>query len=287
MKGKVCLITGADGGIGRETTRGLAQKGATIVMACINLDDAKPVYEEIKRESGNENIEMMQVDLASLNSIRSFVQHFTNTFKGLHVLINNAGVYCAKREETEDGFEKTIGINYLGPFLLTNLLLPTFKQTQGSRIINVSSKAYFQGKCNLQDFHFKKRYQGFKAYSASKLAIVLFTLELATRLEGTGVTVNALHPGHVATDIWNMWPGTWYQALLFKIIRRFAKSPEEAAQTSIYLASSDEVSGITGKYFDNKEVKETSPQGRDLKLRNDLWELSEKLTGLAQRDCSG
>ncbi len=284
MKGKICLITGADGGIGRATTRGLAQKGATIVMACINLDDAKPVCEEIKRESGNENIEMMQVDLASLNSIRSFVQHFANTFKELHVLINNAGVYCAKREETEDGFEKTIGINYLGPFLLTNLLLPTLKQTQGSRVINVSSKAYFQGKCTLQDFHFKKRYQGFKAYSASKLAIVLFTLELATRLQGTGVTVNTLHPGHVATDIWNMWPGTWYQALLFTIIRRFAKSPEEAAQTSIYLASSDEVRGVTGKYFDNKEVKETSPQCRDLKLRNDLWELAEKLTGLAQGD---
>ena len=280
MKNKVCLITGADGGIGRATTRGLAKKGATIVMACINLDEAKPVYEEIKRESGNQNIEMMQVDLASLNSIRAFVQHFTNTFKELHVLINNAGVYCAKREETEDGFEKTIGINYLGPFLLTNLLLPTLKQAQESRIVNISSKAYFQGKCNLQDFHFKKRYQGFKAYSASKLAIVLFTLELAARLQDTGVTVNALHPGHVATDIWNMWPGTWYQGLLFKIIRRFAKSPTEAAQTSIYLSSSDEVRGVTGKYFDNKEVKETAPLSRDLKMRKDLWELSEQLTGL-------
>ena len=280
MKNKVCLITGADGGIGRETTRGLAKKGATIVMGCIDLDDARPVCDKIKQENGNTSIEMMQVDLASLNSIRAFVQHFTNTFKELHVLINNAGVYCAKREETEDGFEKTIGINYLGPFLLTNLLLPTLKQTQESRIINISSKAYFQGKCNLQDFHLKKRYQGFKAYSASKLAIVLFTLEMATRLQDTGVTVNALHPGHVATDIWNMWPGTWYQALLFRIIRRFAKSPEEAAQTSIYLASSDGVRGVTGKYFDNKEVKETSPLSRDLKLRKDLWELSERLTGL-------
>lgn len=281
MKNKVCLITGADGGIGRETTKGLAQAGATIVMGCIDLDDASPVCDTIKQESGNASIEMMQINLASLSSIRAFVKHFTDTFKELHVLINNAGVYCAKRRETEDGFEKTIGINYLGPFLLTNLLLPVLRQTPESRIINVSSNAYFQGKFNLQDLHLKTRYQGFKAYAASKLAVVLFTQELATRLKDTGVTVNALHPGHVATDIWNMWPGTWYQAVLFKIISRFAKSPEEAAQASIYLASSDVVRGVTGKYFDNRKVKKLSPLARDLKLRKDLWELSEKLTGLA------
>jgi len=195
-------------------------------------------------------------------------------------LINNAGVYCAKREETEDGFEKTMGINYFGPFLLTNLFLPILEKTPEARIINVSSNAYFQGKINLNDLNLEKRYQGFKAYSASKLAIVLFTLELAARLKDTGVTVNALHPGHVATEIWNMWPGTWYQALLFKGIRRFAKSPEEAAQTSIFLACSDMVKGVTGKYFDNKETKKVSPLCNDLQLRKALWEISEKLTGL-------
>ena len=283
MQGKTVLITGADGGIGRETTKGIAKKGATIIMACIDLDDAKPVCKDIKEESGNKNIEMMQVDLASLISIREFATQFSKRYQQLNVLINNAGVYCAKRGETKDGFEKTMGINYLGPFLLTNLLLPILKQTPEARIVNVSSNAYFQGKIDLNNLHLKKRYQGFKAYSASKLAIVLSTLELAERLKDTGVTVtvNALHPGHVATDIWNMWPGTWYQELLFKIIRRFAKSPEEAAQTSIYVASSDEVKGITGTYFDNKNPKALSPKCNDVRLRKGLWELSEKLTGLA------
>jgi NAD(P)-dependent dehydrogenase (short-subunit alcohol dehydrogenase family) len=224
---------------------------------------------------------MMQVDLASLSSIREFTRHFSNRYQQLNVLINNAGVYCAKRGETKDGFEKTMGINYLGPFLLTNLLLPLLKKTPEARIVNVSSNAYFQGKIDLNNLHLKKRYQGFKAYSASKLAIVLFTLELAERLKDTGVTVNALHPGHVATDIWNMWPGTWYQELLFKIVRRFAKSPEEAAKTSIYVASSDELKGITDTYFDNKNPKALSPKCNDVHLRKGLWELSEKLTGLA------
>ena len=279
MQGKTVLITGADGGIGRETTRALARKGATIIMACIDLDDAKPVCKDIKEESGNPNIVLMQVDLASLNSIREFNKQFSKRYQQLNVLINNAGVYFTKRGETQEMFEKTMGINYLGPFLLTNLLLPILKKTPESRIVNVSSNAYFQGKIDLNNLHLKKRYQGFKAYSASKLAIVLFTLELAERLKDTGVTVNALHPGHVATDIWNMWPGTWYQELLFKIIRRFAKSTEEAAKTSIYLASSDEVKGITGTYFDNKNHKALSPKCKDVQLRKGLWELSEKLTG--------
>jgi len=281
MQGKTVLITGADGGIGRETTKALAKKGASIIMACIDLNDAKPLYEDIIEESGNKKIEMMQVDLASLSSIREFTKQFSKRYQQLNVLINNAGVYCAKRGETKDGFEKTMGINYLGPFLLTNLLLPLLKKTPEARIVNVSSNAYFQGKIDFNNLHLKKRYQGFKAYSASKLAIVLFTLELAERLKDTGITVNALHPGHTATDIWNMWPGTWYQELLFKIIRRFAKSSEEAAKTGIYVASSDELKGITGTYFDNKNPKALSPKCNDVHLRKGLWELSEKLTGLA------
>ena len=160
MQGKTVLITGADGGIGREITKALAKKGATIVMACIDLKDAKPVYEAIKQESGNENIEMMQVDLASLSTIREFAKQFSQKYQQLNVLINNAGVFCTKREETQEGFEKTMGINYLGPFLLTNLLLPLLTQTPGARILNVSSNAYFQGKIDLNDLHFQKKYMG-------------------------------------------------------------------------------------------------------------------------------
>lgn len=280
MKGKTVLITGADGGIGREITRVLAKQGAALVMACIDVNDARPVCEEIKRQSGNSAIEMMQLDLSSLASIREFARGFSEKYRQLHVLINNAGVYCAKRGETRDGFEKTIGINYLGPFLLTHLLLPVLRNTPEARIINVSSNAYFQGRLNLDNLHLRKGYQGFKAYANSKLAIVLFTLELADRLKESGITVNAVHPGHVATNIWNMWPGKWYQALLFRIIQRFARSPEEAAQNSVFLASAEEVKGVTGTYFDDRKPKALSPACRDVTLRKNLWALSEKLTGL-------
>jgi NAD(P)-dependent dehydrogenase (short-subunit alcohol dehydrogenase family) len=281
MKGKTVLITGADGGIGREITRALAKQGAALVMACIDANDARPVCEEIKAGSGNDSIEIMQVDLASLPSIRKFARDFSERYQQLHVLINNAGVFCAKRQETADGFEQTIGINYLGPFLLTHLLLPVLRNTPEARIVNVSSNACFQGKPDLNNLHLRKGYQGFKAYANSKLAIVLFTLELAERLKGSGITVNAVHPGHVATNIWNMWPGKWYQALLFKIIRLFARTPEEAAQNSIFLATADEVKGVTGTYFDDRKPKTLSPVCRDVTLRKNLWALSEKLTGLA------
>lgn len=281
MHGKIVLITGADGGIGREITKALAQKNATIVMACLDLTEANPVCEDIKQESGNMHIEVMLLDLASISSIREFVKQFSQKYQQLNVLINNAGVFCMKREETQDGFEKTIGTNYLGPFLLTNLLITLLKQTPEARIINVSSNAYFQGQIDLHDLHFQKKYHGFKAYAASKLAIVLFTQELAERLKDTGIAVNALHPGHAATNIWNIWPGKWYQALLNKIIKWFMISPQQAAQTSIYLASSDEVKNVNGIYFDKKKPKDVSPNAKDMQLQKGLWQLSEKLTRLA------
>jgi NAD(P)-dependent dehydrogenase (short-subunit alcohol dehydrogenase family) len=251
-------------------------------MACIDMNDARVVCEGIKKESGNRAFEMMQLDLASLASIRKFATSFSEKYPHLHVLINNAGVYCAKRGETSDGFEKTIGINYLGPFLLTHLLLPVLKKKPAARIVNVSSNAYFQGRLDLDNLHMKKGYLGFKAYANSKLAIVLFTLELAERLKDGGITVNAVHPGHVATNIWNMWPGKWYQALLFGVIRRFARTPEEAAQNSVFLATADEVKGVTGTYFDDRKPKALSPACRDVTLRRNLWALSEKLTGLGK-----
>jgi NAD(P)-dependent dehydrogenase (short-subunit alcohol dehydrogenase family) len=281
MQGKTVLITGADGGIGSETTRGLAKKGATIVMACLDLNDARPVYEDIKRESGNESIQLMQIDLASLDSVREFAKQFSQKYRQLDVLINNAGVFRWNREETKEGFERTLGINLLGHFLLTNLLLPVLTQTPGARILNVSSNAYFKGKIDLNDLHLKKKYKGVNAYDASKLAVVLFTQELAERLKDTDITVNALHPGHAATNIWNMWPGKWYQALLFKILKMLMRPTVEAAQNSIYLATSDEVKGITGKFFDNKKTKEVAANAKDVQLQKGLWELSEKLIGLA------
>lgn len=281
MQGKLVLITGADCGIGRETTKALAKKGAGIVMACIDANAAEPLCEAIKQESGNPQIEVMQVDLSSLGSIREFVGQFSEKYRQLEVLINNAGVFSMKRQETEAGFEKTMGINYLGPFLLTNLLLPILKQTPEARIVNVSSNSHFQSKLDLDDLHLKNKYKGTIAYSNSKLAIVLFTQELAERLKDTAITVNALHPGHANTNIWNLWPGKWYQTLFRKIMNIFLVPPNEAARTTIYLAESDEVRGVSGKYFDKKKTKEVSPQAKDMQLQKGLWELSEKLTGLS------
>ena len=283
MKDKIVLITGANSGIGKETTRALAKKGATIVMACRNLERAESVCEMIKAESGNTNIEVMKLDLASLKSIRNFTQEFSARYQKLNVLINNAGTFCMKREETEDGFEKTIAINHLAPFLLTYELLPILEKTSEARIINVGSDAHFSGDLDLDDLHFKRRkYSGFKVYASSRLATIFFTQELAQRVKEKDVTVNALHPGHVDTNMWNIWqpPRRWYHSLLIRLMKLFLISAEEGAQTSIYLASSEEVKGITGKCFTKKKLKAVSKKCSDFKLQKELWELSERLTGI-------
>jgi len=281
MKGKVVLITGANRGIGKETARALAKKGAMIVMACRDMTKGNLACEAIKRESANPQIEVINLDLASLTSIREFAKLFTQKYKQLNVLINNAGVFSMTRKETRDGFEKTMGTNYLGPFLLTNLLLPLITQTPEARIINVSSNAHFHSQVDLQNLNLENNYWGFKVYASSKLAIMLFTLELAERLKDTGITVNALHPGHTATDMWEIWSGKWYQVVFRKITKLFMISPEEGAQTIIYLADSEEVNGITGKYFDKRKSRNVSTKCRDIQLRKNLWQLSENLTGLA------
>ena len=283
MKDKIVLITGANRGIGRETTRALAKKGATIIMACRNLEKAEPVREIIQTESKNPNIKVMKLDLASLESVRNFTQEFKARYQKLNVLINNAGVFCMKREETEEGFELTIVVNHLGHFLLTYELLPILEKTPDARIINLSSNAHFSADLDLDDLHFKRRkYSGIKAYGASRLATVFFTQELAGRLKEKGITVNSLHPGHVDTDMWDLWKAKkrWYYSLLHGIIKLFLISAEEGAQTSTYLASSCEVKGITGKYFANKKMKPALKKCSDTKLQKELWQLSERLTGI-------
>ena len=283
MKDKVIIITGANAGIGEETTKALAMKGATIVMACRNLDKAIPICQFIKDESSNPLIEVMYLDLAWLHSIREFANQFKAKYQHLDVLINNAGTFSMKREETRDGFEKTMGVNYLGPFLLTNLLLPVIKVTPNARILNLASDAHYSGVIDLDDLQNEKRYFGFKAYANSRLATVLFTQELAERLVDTRVTVNALHPGHVATGIWNLWPKQKrLQSVLNKVLNMFMISPEQGAQTSIYLATSGDIAGITGKYFDNKETKLPSPICNDKELQVALWQHSAVLVGLNQ-----
>jgi retinol dehydrogenase-12 len=176
MKDKIVLITGANRCIGKETTRALAKKGATIIMACRSLEKANPVCKMIQTESKNPNIKVMKLDLASLKSVRNFTQEFSVRYQQLNILINNAGVFCMKREETEEGFELAMGVNHLGHFLLTHALLPILEKTSEARIINVSSHAHYSADLDLDDLHFKRRkYSGFKAYGSSKLATVFFT----------------------------------------------------------------------------------------------------------------
>jgi len=281
IRDKIVLITGANRGIGKETARGLARMGATIVMACRNLSRADPVAAAIKRETGSEQIEVMQLDVASLRSIRELVARFGGKYQKLDVLINNAGIMCWGRAETEDGFNRVMATNYLGPFLLTNLLLPLLKQSGEARIINTSSVTHLWGRIDLDDLNFKKKWVSTGPYASSKLALILFTQELSERLKGTNITVNALHPGVVATNIYRIGPlNSWYQKFFIKILRLVLISQTEGAQTSIYLASSDDIKGVTGKYFYKMNPSFVSPRCRDTKLQKGLWQLSEKLTGL-------
>jgi NAD(P)-dependent dehydrogenase (short-subunit alcohol dehydrogenase family) len=287
MQGKIVLITGANSGIGKETARGLAKMGAVIIMACRNLTKAVAVSEAIKRESGNDRIEVMHLDLTSLGSVRELASQFVGKYQQLNVLINNAGVMCTGGGETEDGFNRVMATNYFGPFLLTNLLLPLLEQTKEARIINVSSIAHLWGRIDLNDLNFKRKCRFGGPYASSKLALIFFTQELSERLNQTGITVNALHPGVVATDIYRIGPeGSWYQALFRKVLSLVMISPKDGAQTSIYLASSDDVRGVTGKYFYKLNPGFVSPKCRDMQLQKGLWQLSEKLTGLSDANQS-
>ncbi|KKK66203.1 hypothetical protein LCGC14_2966450, partial [marine sediment metagenome] len=231
MKGKVCMITGANSGIGKTTALGLVKMGTTVVMVCRNRNRGEAAMDEIKAQSGNESVELMIADLASQKSIRQLVKDFTDKYQQLHVLINNAGVAKANRTLTVDGIETTFAINYLAPFLLTNLLLDALKASTPARIVNVSSMVYKWGTIDFDNLQGEKRYDMDKAYNQSKLAIVLFTYELARRLQGTGVTVNSLEPGLVATDFGREYTG-FKRLMTTKIWRPFMKSPEKGAETS-------------------------------------------------------
>jgi NAD(P)-dependent dehydrogenase (short-subunit alcohol dehydrogenase family) len=275
MNGKICLITGATAGIGQVTARSLAQMGATIVMVCRNPEKGEAALEEIKSTSGNPNIELLIADLSSQKEIRRLADEVKARYDRLDVLLNNAGVYIPKRTLTVDGLETTFAVNHLAYFLLTNLLLDVLKQSAPSRIVSVSSGAHFYGKVEFDNLQGEREYKGVPAYSNSKLENVLFTRELARRLEGTKVTANCLHPGAVATSIFRNTPKPieW-------LIKAFTMSPEKGAETSIYLASSPEVEGITGKYFEKKHEKYPSRTAQDDELARNLWEVSEQLTGL-------
>ncbi len=272
MKNKICVITGANSGIGKYTAIGLAELGANIVMVCRNKELGEEAQKEIIEKSGNESVDLLLADLSSQKEIRKLVSDFKRKYVNLHVLINNAGVVLKNRTLSVDSIEMNLAVNYLAPFLLTNLLLDVIKESAPARIINVSSGGHGTTKMDLEDLQNAKKYSAFGSYGHSKLALMLFTYQLSRRLENTGVTVNALHPGLIRTNLGRDQP---FLAQLFTKI--FFKSPKKGAQTSIYLASSPEVGGITGKYFKSRKIVRSSEDSYNLDYAVKLWKMSEKL----------
>lgn len=279
MDGKICLVTGATNGIGKETALALAQMGATVLITARDDTKGAAARDEIEQSSGNERVELFHADFTSLDETRRLASEVQEQHPHLHVLVNNAGAYNAQRSLTRDGFETTFGVNHLAYFLLTTLLLDQLKASAPARIVNVSSAAHARAKIDFDDLHGERKYAGMTAYGQSKLANVLFTYELARRLEGTGVTANAVHPGVVLTGFGRNSTGLAGAAFaIYGIVGRpFTLTPKQGAETSIYLASSPDVDGVTGKYFTKKASVETSPLSYDTDVAQRLWQVSEEL----------
>jgi NAD(P)-dependent dehydrogenase (short-subunit alcohol dehydrogenase family) len=272
--GKIVLITGGNSGIGKATAIGIAKTGATVVIGCRDKQRGNAAVDEIKKASGNNNIEMLMIDLTSLQSVREAAAEFKSRFKQLHVLINNAAVFVGKREETKDGFEKTFQTNYLSHFLLTHLLLDTLKASAPARIINVASK-HFGIKMNFDDLQTKQNYSYMKAVGPTKLGMILFSKALAKKLEGTGVTVNSLHPGLAKSNLLLDIPK--FVQVIFSLM---STSPEKCAETSIHLATSPELEKVTGKYFEKKKEKATGANANNEADIKRLWDTSMELAQL-------
>ncbi|KAJ8930539.1 hypothetical protein NQ314_016652 [Rhamnusium bicolor] len=280
-EGKVIIVTGANTGIGKETAWEMARRGAKVYMACRDMKRCEKAREEIVVDTKNKYVYCRKCDLASLQSIRDFVKTFKSEQKRLDVLINNAGVMNTPNSKTKDGFEMQLGVNHMGHFLLTNLLLDQLKDSAPSRIINVTSVAHKRGTINKEDLNSDTKYDASAAYAQSKLANILFTKELVKKLEGTAVTANCVHPGLVDTEIirhmsfYNSWLATIF---IKPFVWPFIKGPRQGAQTPIYLAIDKSVEKVTGKYFSNYEVEETSEKAKDDSTAKWLWAVSEKWT---------
>ncbi|KAI4891833.1 hypothetical protein NFI96_020512 [Prochilodus magdalenae] len=284
MRGKTIIVTGANSGIGRATAVELLRRQARVIMACRSPERAEQAAEEIRQEAGPERGELLikLLDLASLKSVRSFCEEIIREEPRIDVLINNAGVYQCPYTKTEDGFEMQFAVNHLGHFLLTNLLLDLLKRSAPSRIVVVSSKLYKYAEINFDDLNSEQSYDKAFAYGRSKLANLLFTLELARRLEDTGVTVNALTPGIVRTNLGRHVHIPLLVKPLFSLFSwAFFRTPEKGAETSVYLACSEEVEGVQGKCFADCHEEELLPKATDEEVAKKLWDMSEVMVGMS------
>ena len=277
MQNKIVMVTGATNGIGFETARSLAAMGATLIGVGRNPQKCAEVAAQITQATGNAKVEFLVADLSVQAQVHQLAETFKHKYNRLDVLVNNAGAFFARREESADGIEMTWALNHLNYFLLTDLLLDVLKASAPARIVNVSSAAHTGAKgINFEDVGFKQGYSGWSAYSHSKLANVMFTYELARRLAGTRVSANALHPGFVATGFGHNNGGLMRTGM--NLIQKIAaKRPEQGAETSVYLASSPEVEGVSGKYFDNKQAVKSSAASYDIGAAKRLWDLSETM----------
>ncbi len=280
MKGKICMVTGANVGIGKVTALELARMGATIVMVCRNREKGEAAAAEIMSTTGNRSINLLVGDLSSQKEVRNVAAQFKERFDSLHVLVNNAGGLVPSRQLSADGIEKTFATNHLGYFLLTGLLLDVLVKSAPSRIVNVSSDLHRLARLDFDNLQGERKYAQFQAYALSKLANVLFTYELARRLDGKRVTVNCVHPGGVNSNFYNnSGTGLRFFSTLFGWTMR---SPEKGAETVIYLASSPEVEGITGKYFKDKKAVPSSKLSMDPDNARRLWDVSKDMVKLKQ-----
>ena len=279
MHDKICLITGANAGIGQQTALELAQMGATVVIVARDPARGETARAAITTATGNPRVDLLQADFASPPSIRAMATAFAARYDRLDVLVNNAGVYLTGREETADGLERTFAVNHLGYFMTTLLLWPSLLAAPSARVINLSSDAHRQAKLNFDDLQNERKYAGFRAYAQSKLANVLFTYELDRRRGDAPVTVNAVHPGFVASNFGRNNRGI-VGLVMTRLVPLFAKSVAEGAATSVYLASSPEVAGVSGQYFANCRAVKSAPQSYDRAAAERLWAISEELTDL-------
>lgn len=280
MDERICLITGATSGIGRVAARELARSGLRVVIVGREEGRVTETVAALREQTGSSAVEYLLADLSSQEQVRRLSDEFLRRYGRLDVLLNNAGAVFTSRQVTVDGIERTFALNHLAPFLLTNLLLNTLTSSAPARVVTVSSMAHSGAHMQLDDLQFERHpYRAFTAYGQSKLANILFTYELARRLDGTGVTANTLHPGFVATNFGRSNGGLW--SPLFTLLRPFMISAERGAQTSIYLATSPEVEGVTGRYFADCKPRRSSAASYDVESQRRLWETSEQLTGVA------
>ena len=278
LAGRVCVVTGASSGIGRATTHALARLGATLALVCRDRARGDDLVAEVAAASGHDRVALFVADLSSQAAVRELAGALMAAYPALHVLVNNAGVVNLRYTETTDGIETVFAVNHLAPFLLTHLLLGRLRDGSPSRIVNVASDAHRWGRIEFEDLGRRRRYRGMAVYAQSKLANVLFTYELARRLEGTAVTANCLHPGAVATALGhNNGP---VAKLIARALKPFFRTPEQGAATSIHLAASPAVDGISGRYFVNCREGLSSRASYDVATARRLWQVSAGMTGL-------